>query len=124
MTPGQRRSEATRLLAIAIDFQGENDLAVAGELLWGALNHLAAAVAEHHILSTGGRRMTRKEVMLHLQSTGPAAPSLATQFDNIAALHGNFYNGHISPVDLGSAVNAGIRFIDYLRNRAEVLAIR
>ena len=106
-----------------MNFQRANDLNVAGELLWGSLNHLAAAMIEHYTLTKDGRRMTRKEVMVHLQSAAPTAPSLATQFDNIAALHGNFYNGHLSRADLSTAVAAGIQFIQYLHNRPEVQAI-
>ena len=124
MTPGGRKSEARSLLFIAINFQRINELNVAGELLWGALHHLTEALIDHHTLIKAGQRMKRKEVMIHLQSLSPQNPSLATQFDNIAGLHGNFYNGHISRADLTTAVTAGIQFIQYLIGLPEVRAIR
>ena len=96
---------------------------MAGELLWGALYHLAEALIDHHGLTNSGRRMRRKEVLVYLQSVSPASPSLTTQFDNIAALHGNFYNGHIGRAALNIAFEAGIQFIEYLFNRPELQTI-
>lgn len=127
MTPSLRKAEANHLLNIAVAFQKSNELTIAGELLWGALNHLGIAIADHHGLTRNGRPPTQrqkpKEAMLHLQATSPETPSLVLQFDNIAALHGNFYNGQMGREELSKAVEAGIQFIYSLYNRPEVQAL-
>ena len=124
MTPGQRKAEANHLLNVAVAFQGTNELTISGELLWGALNHLGTAIADHHGLTRNGRPLTQrqkpKEAMRQMQATSPETPSLVLQFDNIAALHGNFYNGQMGREELSKAVEAGIQFIYSLYNRPEV----
>ena len=127
MTPSERKRAALRFLMIAKVFHRINEFTIAGEMLWGAINHLGVAIADHQGLTRNGmslgRRQKPKEAMRQLQSANPATPSLVTQFDNIAELHGNFYNSHLAPQALRTAVQAGIQCIEYLRNRPEVQGI-
>ena len=52
--------------------------------------------------------------------TAEMGQKFLTQFDNIAELHGNFYNSHLAPQTLRTAVQAGIQCVEYLRSRPEV----
>lgn len=127
MTPAQRKAEALRLLMLAIAFQGANDLTLAGEVLWGAANHLGVAIVDHYGLTRNGRHVSRKqkpkEAMRYLQAISAASPPLTLQLDAIGGLHGHFYDGNLSQTELRTAVAAGIQFIEYLRHRPEVQTI-
>ena len=50
---------ASKLLSRGLD-------TAAGEMLWGAVNHIIAAIVEYHRLQKDGKPMTRKQTMEHL----------------------------------------------------------
>ena len=95
----------------------------AGEMLWGALNHIITAITEHYQLQAGGRAMTRKQVAEHLQAIDPRDPPLDTSLAVAGELHGHFYNRHMAEARHTSAMSESFSFVQYLLNRPEVQAI-
>ncbi len=123
MTPSDRLAEARGLAILAGELQARGIVSPAGEMLWGALNHIIIAITDHHQLQTGGKVMTRKQVMEHLQAIDPRDPPLEISLAVVGEIHGHFYNKHMDEVRHSAAMTASFSFLEYLLNRQEVLAI-
>ena len=50
VTPSDRIAEARILTILAVELQSRGILTAAGEMLWGAVNHIITAIADHHQL--------------------------------------------------------------------------
>ena len=123
MTPAERIAETRGLAILAGNLQGQGMLSPAGEMLWGAFNHIVTAITDHHQMQSGGRTMTRKQVMQHLQAIDPREPPLDESLLVIGELHGHFYNKHMDDARHTAAMSASFRLVQYLLTRPEVLAI-
>ena len=124
MTPAERLSEARVMVILAEEFQARGFPNAAGEMLWGAVNHIIAAIVDHHrLLMNNGRPMKRRPEMDHLQNVNPRTPPLEDSFAVVQGLHGHFYNGHMSDIQHATAMSATFDLVAYLLNRSEVQVI-
>lgn len=124
MIPYERIEEAESLFILASELLGRGYGLAAGEMLWGVLNHIIAAVVDYHRLQRDGRPMTRKQAMVYLQQTDPNEPSLEDSLAVAGQLHGHFYNKHMTEVAHSAAMRASRELVMYLLNRPEVRAIK
>ena len=123
VTPSDRLAEARGLVILASELQARGMVSPAGEMLWGALNHIITAITDHYQLQSGGRAMTKKQVTEHLQSIDPRDPPLATSLAVVGELHGHFYNKHMGDTRHSAAMSESFSFVQNLLNRPEVQAI-
>ena len=57
---------------LASELQGRGILTAAGEMLWGAVNHIIKAIVDHHrLVMSNGNPMSRRPAMEHLQRVDP-----------------------------------------------------
>lgn len=115
--------EARGLLVLASELLSRGLDAAAGEMLWGAVNHVITAIVDHHSLQKDGKPMTRKQAMEHLQEVAPRHPSLEDSLSVVGQLHEHFYNKHMTLVGHSAAMEASGELVAYLLNRPEVQAI-
>ena len=106
------------MVILAAELQARGILTAAGEMLWGAVNHIIAAIADHH-----GLLRARPLVMERLQQADPRDPPLRDSLTVVGELHGHFYNGHMSGARHAGAMTASFQLVEYLLGRPEVLAI-
>ena len=79
MTPAERLAEARGMAILAAELQARGILTASGEMLWGAVNHIINAIAEHHgLVMASGAPMSRRLVMEHLQQADPREPHCRT----------------------------------------------
>ena len=123
MTPSERLAEARGLASLAADLQAQGMVSPAGEMLWGAFNHIITAIIDHHHLQSGGRDMTRRQVMEFLQQASPNDPPLEVSLAVVGELHGHFYNKHMAEARHTAAMSESFNLVLYLLNRTEVQAI-
>ena len=124
MTPAERLAEARGTAILAAELQARGILTAAGEMLWGAVSHIIAAIADHHgLLMASGAPMSRRLVMEHLQQADPREPPLQDSLTVVGELHGHFYNGHMNEPRHAGAMAASFQLVEYLLNWPEVLAI-
>ena len=124
MTPSERLSEARGMRMLGDKLEAQGILTAAGEMHWGALNHISIAIAVHHGLNgNNGKPKKSRFVMRYLQNVNPRTPSLENSFQVVADLHGHFYNKHMSDAQHRTAMAASRDLIAYLLNRPEVQVI-
>ncbi len=72
MTPAERLAEARGMAILAGELQVRDILTAAGEMLWGAVNHIIKAIVDHHgLVMPNGNPMLRRPAMDHLQQINP-----------------------------------------------------
>ena len=109
---------------LAAELQARGILTASGEMLWGAVNHIINAIADHHgLVMASGTPMSRRLVMEHLQQADPREPPLQNSLAVVGELHGHFYNKHMNDVRHAGAMNASFQLVEYLLRRPEVLII-
>ena len=82
---------ATGLIELAKDLQGRGHPSAAGEMLWGAVNHITAAIAEYHDLKQkDGKWQYGSAVMKYLHGREPADPPIGDSYTSVGNLHGHF----------------------------------
>ena len=109
---------------LAAELQTRGILTASGEMLWGAVNHIINAIADHHgLLMASGAPMSRRLVMEHLQQADPREPPLQDSLTVVGELHGHFYNRHMNDARHAGAMTASFQLVEYLLRRPEVLAI-
>ena len=124
MTPAERLAEARGMAILAAEIQARGILTASGEMLWGAVNQIIAAIVDHHgLVMASGTPMSRRLVMEHLQQADPREPPLQNSQAVVGELHGHFYNKHMSDVRHAGAMNASFQLVEYLLRRPEVLII-
>lgn len=124
MTPAERLAEARGMAILTARLQSEGILTAAGEMLWGAVNHIIKAIVDHHgLMMSNGNPMLRRTAMEHLQQLDPRTPSLQDSLTVVGELHGHFYNKHMSNAQHVTAMTVTFELIAYLLNRPEVRAI-
>ena len=123
VTPSDRIAEARILTILAVELQSRGILTAAGEMLWGAVNHIITATADHHQLQKDGKPMNRRPVMEHLHVMDPRDPPLENSLVVVAELHGHFYNKFMDDARHTAAIAASVSLVEYLLNRPEVQAI-
>ena len=124
MTPSERLTEARGMAILAAELQARGILTASGEMLWGAVNHIIAAIVDHHGLVVGsGTPMSRRFVMDHLQQVDPREPPLQNSLAVVGELHGHFYNKHMNDARHSGAMTSSFQFVEYLLRRPEVLVI-
>ena len=123
MTPTERLAEARGMAVLAAEFEGRGILTAAGEMLWGAVNHIIKAIVDHHGLMKDGKVLSRSLAMKHLQTVAPRNPPLDDSLAVAGQLHGHFYNKHMSEGQHAAAMMASFDLVQYLLNRPEVQAI-
>ncbi len=124
MSPAERLSEARVLVVLATDLLARGFQTAAGEMLWGAVNHITSAIVDHHVLvGNAGNPLGRRRAMEYLQSISPRVPSLGDSLAVVGELHGHFYNKHMSDAHHAAAMTATFELVEYLLNRAEAQAI-
>jgi hypothetical protein len=124
MTPAERLAEARGMAILAAELQDRGILTAAGEMLWGAINHIIKAIVEHHgLVMSNGNPMLRRPAMEHLQRVDPRNPPLEDSLTVVGQLHGHFYNKHMSEAQHEAAMTASFELVVYLLNRPEVQAI-
>ena len=124
MTPAERLAEARGMASLASELQGRGILTAAGEMLWGAVNHIIKATVDHHRLEmSNGNPMSRRPAMEHLQRVDPRDPPLEDSLTVVGQLHGHFYNKHMSEAQHAAAMTASLELVGYLLNCPEVQAI-
>ena len=118
MTPSEHRDKGREYLNIAgLDLAGHPD--AAGEMLWGAMDHITQAVALHYGLT----RMRRKAVVDWMDTNSAGMASLASSFDVVARLHGHFYHGHLTPRVHATYMVTGSALVQGLLAHPQTLAI-
>ena len=50
MTPAERLAEARGMAILAAELQARGFLTASGEMLWGAVNHIINAIADHRVV--------------------------------------------------------------------------
>ena len=76
---------------LAAELQGRGILTAAGEMLWGAVNHIIKAIVDHHrLVMSNGSPMSRRPAMEHLQRVSPRDPPLEDSLTVAGQLHGHF----------------------------------
>ena len=120
MSPSERIREAKGLYVLASELLSRGLDSAAGEMLWGAVNHVIAAIVDHHRLQKDGKPMTRKQAMEHLQETAPRDPALEDSLSVVGQLHGHFYNKHMTLMGHSAAMKASGELVTYLLARPEV----
>ena len=109
---------------LAAELQARGILTASGETLWGAVNHIINAIADHHgLVMASGSPMSRRLVMEHLQQEDPREPPLPNSLAVVGELHGHFYNKHMNDVRHAGAMTASFQLVEYLLRRPEVLVI-
>ena len=116
MTPSELRDSGRDYRDLSVHIIDHGNAAAAGELLWGAMDQLARAVALHHGLVRGGRPLRRRPVLEWMDATYPDLPSLSARFPVVARLHGHFYNWNLSGEVLGYYSEAGLQLVADLLN--------
>ena len=112
------------MATLAGELQARGLLTASGEMLWGAINHIIAAIADRHgLFMASGAPMSRRLVMEHLQQADPMEPPLQNSLAVVGELHGYFYNKHMNDARHAAAMTASLHFVEYLLRRPEVLAI-
>lgn len=112
------------MTVLAAELQSRGILPAAGQMLWGAVNHIIKAIVDHHGLEmNNGNPMSRRPAMEHLQNLGPKDLPLDDSLTVVGQLHGHFYNKHMSEVRHTEAMRASFELVEYLLARAEVQAI-
>ena len=112
------------MVILAVELQSRGILTASGEMLWGAVNHIIAAVVDHHgLVMANGGPMPRRPVMEHLQQADPREPPLQNSLAVVGELHGHFYNKHMNDARHAGAMTASFQLVEYLLRRPEVLAI-
>ena len=124
MSPAERLSEARVLVVLATDLLARGFQTAAGEMLWGAVNHIISAIVDHHgLVGNAGNPLGRRRAMEYLQSISPRVPSLDDSLAVVGELHGHFYNKHMSDSQHFAAMTATFELVEYLLNRPEAQAI-
>ena len=124
MTAEERLAEARGMVILASELQARGILTAAGEMLWGAVNHIIAAIADHHgLVIASGVPMSRRLVMEHLQQADPREPPLQNSLAVVGELHGHFYNKHMNDARHSGAMTASFQLVEYLLRRPAVLVI-
>ena len=109
---------------LASELLGRGLTTAAGEMLWGAVNHIIKAIVDHHgLVMNNGRAMPRRPAMEHLQRVDPRDPSLEDSLSVVGQLHGHFYNKHMGEAEHAAAMTASFELVEYLLTRVEVEAI-
>ena len=124
MSPSERIEEAEGLFILASELLDRGYGLAAGEMLWGVVNHIIAAIVDYHRLQRDGRPMARRQAMAYLQNADPNKPSLEDSLAVAGQLHGHFYNKHMTEVAHSAAMRATKELVMYLLDRPEVRAIR
>ena len=124
MSPAERLAEARGMAVLAADLLARGFQTAAGEMLWGAVNHIINAIVDHHgLVGNAGNALGRRRAMEYLQSINPRVPTLGDSLAVVGELHGHFYNKHISDAQHAAAMAATFELLEYLLNRPEVQAI-
>ena len=124
MSPAERLAEAKGMVALAADLLARGFQTAAGEMLWGAVNHIITAIVEYHgLMGNTGNPLGRRLAMEYLQSVDPRIPTLDDSLAVVGELHGHFYNKHMSDAQHATAMTATFELVEYLLNRPEVQAI-
>ena len=124
MSPSERLSEARAMFVLATDLLARGFQTAAGEMLWGAVNHIINAMVDHHgLVGNAGNPLGRRRAMEYLQSISPKDPTLGDSLAVVGELHGHFYNKHMSDVQHAAAMTATFELVEYLLNRPEAQAI-
>ena len=112
------------MVILAAELQTRGILTASGEMLWGAVNHIINAIADHHgLLMPSGAPMSRRLVMEHLQQAAPREPPLQDSLAVVGELHGHFYNKHMNDARHAGSMTASFQLVEYLLRRPEVLSI-
>ena len=124
MSPAERLAEARGMVVLSAELLARGVQAAAGEMLWGAVNHVINAIVNHHgLLGNTGNPLGRRRAMEYLQSANPRTPSLGDSLAVVGELHGHFYNKHMTDAQHAEAMTATFELVEYLLNRPEVQAI-
>ena len=124
MSPAERLSEARVLVVLGTDLLARGFQTAAGEMLWGAVDHIINAIVDHHgLVSNAGNPLGRRRAMEYLQSISPRDPTLGDSLAVVGELHGHFYNKHMSDAQHAAAMTATFELVEYLLNRPEARAI-
>ena len=124
MTPRERIVAATGLIQLAKDLQDRGHPPAAGEMLWGAVKHIIAAIAEcHSLYQKDGKLKYGRFVMDYLQEEEPADPPLRASYTSVGNLHAHFYNQNLSHERHTETMASSFEFAGYLLARPEVSSI-
>jgi hypothetical protein len=124
MSPAERLAEARGMAVLATDLLARGFQTAAGEMLWGAVNHIINAIVDHHgLVGNTGNSLGRRQTMEFLQNVNPRTPPLGDSLAVVGELHGHFYNKHMSDAQHAEAIAATFELVEYLLNRPEVQAI-
>ena len=124
MTPAERLREARGLPLLAVELEHRGLEAAAGEMLWGAVNHVIVAIVDYQSLTHSGRPMRRAHLMAHLQGIYQRNPPFANSLAVVGELHGHFYNKHMDRARHEAAMRASATFLIDLLSTREAQAIR
>jgi hypothetical protein len=112
------------MAVLATDLLARGFQTAAGEMLWGAVNHIINAIVDHHgLVGNTGNSLGRRQTMEFLQNVNPRTPPLGDSLAVVGELHGHFYNKHMSDAQHAEAIAATFELVEYLLNRPEVQAI-
>ena len=109
---------ARRLAELADRLYRDGDDVLAAEALWGAVNRIINAIAIQHRLVVS-ERLPRRGVVLHHLISRHIADQQTVQMvergmDDVGALHGHFYNSHLTPAEVAIRFADARVFIPYL----------
>lgn len=104
MTDGEHLAVGVHLMQLANNLQADGELIAMSEMLWGAVNRLANALAIQHGLAVGDRMPRGGSVIHHLVYNHNASAALQDNWSSAGALHGHFYNSHLAPLELNGYV--------------------
>ena len=116
MTESENLAVARRLANLADRLYADGDDVAAAEMWWGAVNRITSALALQHGLTAENRQPRRGQVIHHLVSSHQAGITLHDKLGAAGALHGHFYNSHLSSNALAIRVVETRVFIAELLN--------
>ena len=109
------------MAVLAADLLARGFQTAAGEMLWGAVNHIINAIVDYHgLVGNTGNPLGRRRAMEYLQNVIPRTPPLGDSLAVVGELHGHFYNKHMSNTQHAAAMAATFDLVDYLLHRPEV----
>ena len=100
MTEAEHLRVAQQLIELAERLRHEGNNVAMAEMLWGAVNRVAKALALQHGWARENRLPRLGVVLHHLAVNHHTTTDLRRGQAAANALHGHFYNSHLEPDDL------------------------
>ena len=101
MNPNEHLQLARQLLVDSNDLWERGRVHLAGEALWGVVNHLADGILKHQRQSDANTGLSeRRNQAYHLFAVNPNSLHIYDGWNMAGRLHGHFYSGNLTSEQL------------------------